>query len=116
MIAFSQDNIHVPLRSSIPIEYGKSLLIMPGASNQLGFYGVKLISLHADNARKGLPTFQGAIDMDHNVGEIGQVASGDLPGRLNQTQITLYKSLGITAQDLFSAVFIYRGFLRVNPQ
>ena len=293
MIAFSQDNVQVPLRSSIPLEYGKSLLVMPGASKELGFYGVKLISLHADKAQKGLPTIQGAIilfdyetgepkamiegssvtglrtaaasalatqllarpeaktlgifgaglqaethidaiaavrpiesvfiwarnhaaavafadqqskrtglsvravadpakaaetdiictvtaasepilkwewvkpgthvnlvgshslsareadtdlivnarlyvdslastaaeagdimtpvqegaiEMDHIVGEIGQVASGDLPGRLNETQITLYKSLGITAQDLFSAVFIYRRFLRLNPQ
>jgi ornithine cyclodeaminase len=292
MIAFSQDNVQVPLRSSIPIEYDKSLLIMPGACRDLGFYGVKLISLHADNARKRLPTIQGAIilfdyetgepkamiegssvtglrtaaasalatqllarpesrtlgilgaglqaethidaiaavrpiesvliwarnhdaavafadkqskrtgmsvravsdpakaadtdiictvtaasepilkwewvkpgthinlvgshslsareadtdlivnsrlyvdslastiaeagdimtpvqegaiDMDHIVGEIGHVASGDLAGRLNDQQITLYKSLGITAQDLFCAVFTYRRFLRLNP-
>jgi ornithine cyclodeaminase len=293
MIAFSQDNVQVPLRSSIPIEEGKTLLFMPGACKELGFYGVKLISLHADNARKGLPTIQGviilfdhetgepkamiegssvtglrtaaasalatellarpeaktlgifgaglqaethidaiaavrpienvliwarkydaavafadqqskrtglsikavadpadaaacdiictvtaasepvlksewvkpgthinlvgshslsareadtalivnsrlyvdslasttaeagdimipvqegAINMDHIVGEIGQVASGDLAGRLDDKQITLYNSLGITAQDLFSAASIYRRFLSTNPQ
>jgi len=49
--------------------------------------------------------------MSHVIGEIGHVAAGDLAGRINDTQITLYNSLGITAQDLFSAVSIYRRFL-----
>ena len=114
MIAFSKDNVHVPLRSTIPIEEGKSMLSMPGACKELGFYGVKLVSLHADNARKGLPTIQGAIDMGHIIGEIGQVASDDLAGRLDDKQMTLYKSLGITAQDLFPAAFVYRRFLSLN--
>lgn len=291
MIAFSKNNVHVPLRNSVPIEEGKSLLIMPGACKELGFYGVKLISLHTENNHKGLPTIQGsiilfdyetgepkamidgssvtglrtaaasalatqllarsdaktlgifgaglqaethidaiaairpiervliwarnyeaavifaeqqskrtglsvqavtepehaantdiictvtaasepilkgewikpgahinlvgshslsareadtdlivnasvyvdsiastiaeagdimtpvqegAIDMDHIVGEIGLVAANNLAARLNDKQITLYKSLGITAQDLFAAVFIYRRFLSQN--
>ena len=43
---------------------------MPGASKELGFYGVKLISLHADKAQKGLPTIQGAIILfDYETGE-----------------------------------------------
>jgi ornithine cyclodeaminase len=293
MIAFSQDNVQVPLRSSIPMEKGKSMLFMPGACKELGFYGGKLISLHSDNAQRGLPSIQGvivlfdyetgepkaiiegtsvtglrtaaasalatqllarseaktlgiygaglqaethidaiaavrpiesvliwarnhdsaiafadhqskrtglsiravsdpaevadsdiictvtaaaepvlkgewvkpgahinligshslsareadtelivnsrvyvdslasttaeagdimipvqegAIDMDHILGEIGQVASSDIAGRSDDKQITLYKSLGITAQDLFAAVFIYRRFLNMKTQ
>ena len=70
MIAFSQDNVQVPLRSSIPIEQGKSLLFMPGACKELGFYGVKLISLHSGNARRGLPSIQGVIVLfDYETGE-----------------------------------------------
>ena len=77
MIAFSQDNVQVPLRSSISVEAGKSLLIMPGACKELGFYGVKLISLHADNALKRLPTIQGAIILfDHESGEPKSMIEG----------------------------------------
>jgi len=37
------------------------------------------------------------------VGEIGEVLLGTSPGRRDGTQVTLYKSLGIVAQDLFAA-------------
>lgn len=36
----------------------------------------------------------------HVLGEIGSVLAGDLPGRVTPDDITLYKSLGIIAQDL----------------
>jgi ornithine cyclodeaminase len=45
----------------------------------------------------------GAICDDHIRGEIGEVASGARPGRLAPADITLYKSLGIAAQDLAAA-------------
>ncbi|MBL4893114.1 MAG: ornithine cyclodeaminase family protein, partial [Rhizobiaceae bacterium] len=35
--------------------------------------------------------------------EIGKVLSGDLAGRNNPDEITLYRSLGVAAQDLASA-------------
>jgi ornithine cyclodeaminase len=74
-------------------------------------------SLASTTAEAGdimIPVQEGAIDMGHIIGEIGQVASDDLAGRLDDKQITLYKSLGITAQDLFSAAFVYRRFLSLN--
>ena len=49
---------------------------------------------------------EGAIEMDHIIGEIGRVITGDVPGRTNGEQITVYKSLGITAQDLFAAKYV----------
>jgi ornithine cyclodeaminase/alanine dehydrogenase-like protein (mu-crystallin family) len=70
MVAFSRNGVQVPLRGSLPVEQGKTLLYMPGACKELGFYGVKLISLHSDNAQQGLPTIQGVITLfDYVSGE-----------------------------------------------
>jgi len=46
---------------------------------------------------------EGAITRDHIAGEIGAVLNGTLAGREHRDQITLYKSLGNTAQDLAAA-------------
>jgi ornithine cyclodeaminase len=54
-----------------------------------------------------IPIGEGAIDPPHIVGEIGQVLTGQVPGRGTDTEITLYKSLGIVAQDLFAAARVY---------
>jgi alanine dehydrogenase len=43
---------------------------------------------------------EGALTADHILAEIGEVISGKKHGRLNRDDITLYKSLGISAQDL----------------
>ena len=40
-------------------------------------------------------------------GEIGAVIDGKLPGRLRADEITVYKSLGNTAQDLAAAHYVY---------
>lgn len=45
----------------------------------------------------------GLITDSHLVGEIGAVLAGDAPGRGNDQEITAYKSLGVTAQDLCAA-------------
>ena len=54
-----------------------------------------------------IPLAEGAISAAHILGEIGQVLTGAVPGRTGDADITLYKSLGIVAQDLFAAVHIY---------
>ena len=54
-----------------------------------------------------IPIDEGAIDEAHILGEIGQVLAGEVSGRTGDTEITLYKSLGIVAQDLFAAAYIY---------
>jgi ornithine cyclodeaminase len=48
----------------------------------------------------------GAITEDHILAEIGEVASGAKPGRAAPSDITLYRSLGIAAQDLAAAHFL----------
>ncbi len=49
----------------------------------------------------------GSVTKDHIVGEIGEVLLGQAPGRTDAGQITLYKSLGISAQDLAAADYVY---------
>jgi ornithine cyclodeaminase/alanine dehydrogenase-like protein (mu-crystallin family) len=49
----------------------------------------------------------GAVELDHLLGEIGEVANGSLAGRVSGDDITIYKSLGIAAQDLAAAHLIH---------
>lgn len=48
----------------------------------------------------------GVIDNDHVVGEIGEVLAGRVRGRENDSQVTVYKSLGHVAQDLAAAAYL----------
>lgn len=54
-----------------------------------------------------LPIDEGRITRSHVKGEIGRVVSGELEGRTSNDEITVYKSLGVTAQDLFAAHLVY---------
>lgn len=49
----------------------------------------------------------GAVSPAHIVGEIGEVLLGQAPGRRSAEEITVYKSLGIAAQDLAAAEYVY---------
>lgn len=45
----------------------------------------------------------GLVEDSHVLGEIGQVLAGELPGRRDADEITVYKSLGSIVQDLAAA-------------
>jgi ornithine cyclodeaminase/alanine dehydrogenase-like protein (mu-crystallin family) len=49
----------------------------------------------------------GTISQDHIRGEVGDVLNGTLPGRQTAAEITLYRSLGVPAQDIELANFLY---------
>jgi ornithine cyclodeaminase len=49
----------------------------------------------------------GRVTDGHLLGEIGDVLNGTVPGRLNADEVTVYKSLGVAAQDLVSALLVY---------
>lgn len=55
-----------------------------------------------------IPMNAGVIAASDIQGEIGQVLGGEVPGRRGLEQITLYKSLGVVAQDLFAAAHVYQ--------
>jgi ornithine cyclodeaminase/alanine dehydrogenase-like protein (mu-crystallin family) len=48
----------------------------------------------------------GTVTADHVLGEIGEVANGAVLGRLGAGDITLFKSLGVSAEDLAAAHFV----------
>lgn len=50
----------------------------------------------------------GILPADVDICEIGSVLSGALPGRTTAEEITVYKSLGIAAQDLAAMSYILR--------
>lgn len=60
------------------------------------------------------PLKNGEITPDHIIGEIGEVLIGKAPGRANDSDITLFKSLGLAIEDLASAHFLYAEALRTN--
>jgi alanine dehydrogenase len=50
---------------------------------------------------------EGFVTEANVVGEIGEVVSGRVPGRLDDAEITLFKSLGLAAEDVAAAQLIY---------
>jgi ornithine cyclodeaminase/alanine dehydrogenase-like protein (mu-crystallin family) len=54
------------------------------------------------------PLARGLIRRDHARGEIGALADGRVPGRQSPDEITLFKSVGLAAQDLICAAAVYR--------
>ena len=49
----------------------------------------------------------GTVTKDHIAGEIGEVAQGLVQGRTSADEITIYKSLGVAAQDLAAAYAVW---------
>jgi ornithine cyclodeaminase len=50
-----------------------------------------------------IPLKEGAIKRSHVIGEIGSLLLGQISGRQTQQEVTVYKSLGVVAQDLLAA-------------
>jgi ornithine cyclodeaminase len=50
----------------------------------------------------------GLIDDTHVIGEIGDVLAGRIPGRENDSQVTVYKSLGHVVQDLAATTYLHQ--------
>ena len=48
----------------------------------------------------------GAITAEHVYAEIGELVSGDRPGRTDDAQLTLYKSVGVAVQDAAAAALV----------
>ncbi len=54
------------------------------------------------------PLREGVIGPEHIRAELGEVLSGDKPGRTSAAEITLFKSLGLAVEDVFAAEYLYR--------
>lgn len=55
-----------------------------------------------------IPLKKGLISESHIHGEIGQVASGQIPGRESDQEITFFKSVGVAVQDVAVAEMVLR--------
>src|SRR5260221_272590 len=54
-----------------------------------------------------IPRAEGAIGDDHVQGELGEVLIGKVGGRRTETEITVFKSLGLAVEDVASAHHIH---------
>jgi len=61
-----------------------------------------------------VPLNDGDIGPDHIVGEIGELLIGRATGRRNRDEITLFKSLGLSVEDLASARHVYERAIATN--
>lgn len=55
-----------------------------------------------------IPIAEDAFSADRIVGEIGAVAQGSVRGRADANEITMFKSLGVIAQDLYASQAVLR--------
>lgn len=55
-----------------------------------------------------IPRSEGSVADTHVKGELGEVLTGKCKGRENHDDITLFKSLGIAAEDLYAAHHIWQ--------
>lgn len=53
-----------------------------------------------------LPIKEGAFAESHIAGELGQVVSGEVPGRRHDDEITIFKSLGLAVEDVTAAALV----------
>jgi len=60
------------------------------------------------------PKKEGAVDETHILGEIGDLLVGRIEGRRSREEITLFKCLGLSIEDVASAHHVYRRALEKN--
>jgi ornithine cyclodeaminase len=65
-------------------------------------------SLENEAGEYRLAIEEGVIGDDHLQAELGEVINGDHPGRKTDSEITLYRSLGLAVQDIASAQLVYQ--------
>ena len=64
-------------------------------------------SVQAQGAELRHAIASGVVGDDHLLGEIGEVASGKLQGRVSPDDITLYNSLGHIVQDIAATALVF---------
>lgn len=70
-------------------------------------YADQISAMKSESGEYLIPLQEGLITEEHIVGSIGQVVNGDVPGRGNDTEITLFAALGLAVEDIAAAKFAY---------
>ena len=55
-----------------------------------------------------IPIEEGAMTADDIYGEIGEMITGAKPGRESDEEVTIFKSVGLSIQDISAAHYVYR--------
>ncbi len=55
-----------------------------------------------------MPIKKGIITKESIIGEIGEVISGKVPGRVSKDDVTIFDSTGIAHQDLLTATYVIK--------
>lgn len=114
--------------SRTPVFDGRDL--KPGAHvNGIGSFTPEMQEIDAETVRRSrvfvdsrvaalaeagdliIPLQEGDITTDHILGELGEVISGQIPGRTDDHQITFFKSVGVAVQDAMAAQIVLRNGL-----
>jgi ornithine cyclodeaminase/alanine dehydrogenase-like protein (mu-crystallin family) len=82
-----------PSRRELPAEIAAAAALFPDSRESL--------SHEAGEYRAALE--RGLIGEEHVRGELGEVLAGIAPGRRDEREITLFRSLGLAAEDLAAA-------------
>jgi ornithine cyclodeaminase len=117
-IELSTGNADVPLRTPVPLPGDGTALFMPVHLPNQGRLGLKVATVVPDNPARGLPTTQALVVvfdaktgrteavMDGEVltavrtGAASGVAADTADGRRGDSEVTIFKSVGNTVQDL----------------
>ena len=54
-----------------------------------------------------IPVRAGEVSFDDFMGEVGSVMTGSLEGRVNDEEITLFETIGISVEDIAAALLIF---------
>tara|TARA_Y100000588_G_C13954894_1_gene796072 strand:- start:49 stop:489 length:441 start_codon:yes stop_codon:yes gene_type:complete len=99
---------------------------MPAVSDRHALLGYKVVSVFERNVRKGLNPHQGMeaclleseeiisalkagrLTQSTIVGELGDVLNHPCQGRASSRSITLFKSVGLSIEDVFAADYFYQ--------
>ena len=74
-------------------------------------------SVEACKAEAGdfiIPAQAGQWSWDAVLGSLGDVVTGKIPGRVNDEEITLFKSVGLAIQDISTAFYVYEEARRMG--
>ena len=69
-------------------------------------YADQVESMEKETGEFLIPLQEGLITEEHIVGSIGGVLSGKAPGRVTEKEITLFKALGMAAEDLMCGKYL----------
>jgi ornithine cyclodeaminase len=74
------------------------------------FFGDSGQSVTNESGDYLFPLREGLITEKHFLGEIGDVLAGKIPGRQNDTDITIFEALGLAVEDIVCASWLLDGF------